>query len=66
VQKLGTFGLDPFRMLVVDFMHECELGTWKALLTHLIRLLYALPNGSQLVAALDRRYVKFTWSYIAC
>jgi len=32
-------------MLVVDFMHECELGTWKALFTHLIRLLYALPGG---------------------
>ncbi|KAG1817683.1 uncharacterized protein BJ212DRAFT_1207874, partial [Suillus subaureus] len=33
MQKLGPFGLDPFRMLVVDFMHECKLGTWKALLT---------------------------------
>ncbi|KAG1835890.1 hypothetical protein DFJ58DRAFT_629263, partial [Suillus subalutaceus] len=30
-QKLGSFGLDPFRMLVVDIMHECELGTWKSL-----------------------------------
>jgi hypothetical protein len=43
-------------MLVVDFMHECELGTWKALFTHLLRLLYALPQGSQLVAMLDCRY----------
>lgn len=48
-------GLDSFSMLVVDFMHECELGTWKALFTHLIRLLYALPRGSELVAALDSR-----------
>lgn len=56
--KLGPLGLDPFRMLVVDFMHECELGTWKALFTHLIRLLYALPGGTQLVAALDERYVE--------
>jgi hypothetical protein len=55
VHKLGKFGLDPFRMLVVDLMHECELGTWKALFTHLIRLLYALPQGSQLVAILDSR-----------
>jgi hypothetical protein len=55
VQKLGKFGLDPFRMLVVDLMHECELGTWKALFTHLIRLLYALPEGSRLVAILDSR-----------
>jgi hypothetical protein len=57
VQKLAPLGLDPFRMLVVDFMHECELGTWKGLFTHLLRLLYALPRGSELVAALDNRYV---------
>jgi hypothetical protein len=58
VSKLGLFSLDPFRMLVVDFMHECELGTWKALFTHLIRLLYALPGGHQLVATLDNRYAE--------
>jgi hypothetical protein len=46
-------------MLVVDLMHECELGTWKALFTHLIRLLYALPQGSQLVATFDGRYEDF-------
>jgi hypothetical protein len=57
VEKLGALHLDPFRMLVVDFMHECELGTWKALFTHLVRILYALPGGAQLVATLDSRYV---------
>ncbi|KAG2341710.1 hypothetical protein BDR05DRAFT_976856 [Suillus weaverae] len=56
VHKLGKFGLDPFHMLVIDIMHECELGTWKALFTHLIRLLYAIPQGSQLVAILDSRF----------
>ncbi|KAG2751869.1 hypothetical protein P692DRAFT_201683986, partial [Suillus brevipes Sb2] len=56
VNRLGSLGLDPFCMLVVDFMHECELGTWKSLFTHLIRLLYALPNGAQLVAELDMRF----------
>lgn len=55
-KKLGPLGFDPFRILVVDFMHECELGTWKALFTHLIRLLYILPQGSGLVASLDSRY----------
>jgi hypothetical protein len=44
-------------MLVVDFMHECELGTWKSLFTHLIRILYALPGGDCLVACLDSRFV---------
>jgi hypothetical protein len=57
VEKLGPLGFDAFRMLVVDFMHECELGTWKALFTHLIRLLYALPGGDDLVAQLDNRFV---------
>jgi hypothetical protein len=42
-------------MLVVDFLHEFELGVWKGLFTHLIRVLYAAaPNGS-LVGELDRR-----------
>jgi hypothetical protein len=44
-------------MLVIDFMHKCELGTWKALFMHLIRLLYALPGGDGLVACLDNRFV---------
>lgn len=60
--KLGPFGLDPFRMLVIDFMHECELGTWKGLFTHLIWLLYALPGGTQLVATLDSRYAELIQS----
>ncbi|KAG2347757.1 hypothetical protein BDR05DRAFT_875704 [Suillus weaverae] len=43
-------------MVVMDFMHECELGTWKALFTHLVRILYALPGGDLLVATLDSRF----------
>jgi hypothetical protein len=43
---------------MVDFMHECKLGTWKALFTHLIHLLYALPVGDHLVATLDNRSVR--------
>jgi hypothetical protein len=42
-------------MLVPDLLHEFELGVWKALFTHLIRVLYAAaPNGS-LVAELNKR-----------
>ncbi len=45
-------------MLVVDLMHEFELGVWKTFFTHLIRLLYAAGNGSdKLVVELDHRYV---------
>ena len=43
-------------MLVIDLMHEFELGIWKALLTHLIRILSAAKVGDILVNELDRRY----------
>lgn len=44
-------------MLVVDLMHEFELGVWKTLFTHLVRLLYAAGNGTdRLVLEHDRRY----------
>lgn len=42
-------------MLVVDFMHEFELGVWKALFTHLVRILYAAAPHARLVAELDER-----------
>ena len=42
-------------MLVIELMHEFELGVWKSLFTHLIHILYAAaPNGSQ-VAELDEQ-----------
>ena len=43
-------------MLVVDLMHEFELGIWKALFTHLIRILSAAGTGDTLVSELDWRY----------
>jgi hypothetical protein len=42
-------------MLVVDLMHEFELGVWKALFIHLLRILAAIDK--ELVHKLDRRYV---------
>lgn len=54
MEKLGP-GFDLSRMLVVDFMHEFELGVWKALFVHLIRVLYAAAPGGKLVAVLDER-----------
>ena len=44
-------------MLVVDLLHEFELGIWKALFTHLIRILYAAASNGSLVAELDLRCV---------
>jgi hypothetical protein len=45
-------------MLVVDLLHEFELGVWKALLTHLLRMLDSL-KGNRL-CELDRRKVAAT------
>ncbi|KJA14075.1 hypothetical protein HYPSUDRAFT_107425, partial [Hypholoma sublateritium FD-334 SS-4] len=37
--SLLHFGFNLFQMLVPDFMHEFELGVWKALFTHLVRII---------------------------
>ena len=42
-----------FEMLVVDQMHEVELGVWKALFIHLLRLLE--NHNKTLKHELDRR-----------
>jgi hypothetical protein len=42
-------------MLVVDLMHEFELGIWKTIFIHLIRLLHAAAPAGRLVTELDRR-----------
>ena len=54
IERLGP-DFDLSRMLVVDFMHEFELGVWKSLFTHLIRILYAAAPGGKLVTLLDER-----------
>jgi len=55
VERLGP-AFNPSNMLVVDLLHEFELGVWKTLFTHLIRLLYAASGGTDiLVIELDRR-----------
>ena len=43
-------------MLVVDLMHEFELGIWKVLFIHLICILSTTEVGDTLVNELDRRY----------
>jgi hypothetical protein len=57
MEQLGTdFNIST--MLVVDLMHEVELGVWKGLFAHLIQILYAATPGGKLVAILDERYVQ--------
>lgn len=41
-------------MLVVDLLHEFELGVWKSIFTHLLRMLQSLEESK--VHELDRRF----------
>jgi len=51
-------------MLVVDMMHEFELGVWKTLFTHLLRVLYAASGSSgALVDGLNERYPHTVFSH---
>jgi hypothetical protein len=51
--KLQPLGFNLFEMLVVDLMHEFELGVWKALFLHLLRILRSV--NAVLLHELDHR-----------
>ncbi|CAK5267132.1 unnamed protein product [Mycena citricolor] len=51
---LAEHSFSVFQILAPDLMHEVELGTWKALFTHLLRILEALDSTQ--VAELDARF----------
>lgn len=55
-EKLGSSEFNIFASLVVDQLHEVELGVWKSLFKHLIRLLHY--QGSGAIAEFNRRYVR--------
>lgn len=46
-------GLNVYALLTVDLLHEVELGVWKALFAHIVRILSA--HSSDSVNALDER-----------
>lgn len=45
-----------FIVLVVDLLHEFELGVWRMLLVHLLRILHA--SNKDLIHELDRRFAE--------
>jgi hypothetical protein len=51
--KLNNLGLDYHNLFVVDLLHEFELGVWKAIFTHLMRILHAIGDTVQ---ELNKRY----------
>ncbi|KAH9478851.1 hypothetical protein JR316_0009313 [Psilocybe cubensis] len=54
-KALFEYGFNFYRMFTVDFMHEVELGVWKALFSHLLRILYTSSNQNA-IATLNKRY----------
>jgi hypothetical protein len=46
-----------FLIFVVDLLHEVELGVWKALFIHILRILEAVDEN--LLHELDRRLVYY-------
>ena len=55
--RLSPLGFDLHRMLLPDLMHEFELGVWRAVFIHLLRILEAIDEG--LLVELDWRQVIF-------
>jgi hypothetical protein len=47
-------GFNIFYALVVDLLHEFELGAWKMLFIHLLRIIVAYDKS--LIHRLDERY----------
>ncbi|KAG8925112.1 hypothetical protein FRC00_004325 [Tulasnella sp. 408] len=58
-ERLQHLGFDFFSMLVNDWLHEWDLGESKALIEHLIRILYACPGGADLIDELNERCVDY-------
>jgi hypothetical protein len=52
-EKLSPHGFNLFLMLVVDLLHEFELGVWKAIFIHLIRILIAA--GGETISRMNSR-----------
>lgn len=56
-KRLSEHGFDFHSMLVPDLLHEFELGVWKVIFTHLMRILYA--QGDDSIQRLNDQYVFF-------
>ncbi|TEB04000.1 hypothetical protein FA13DRAFT_1654889, partial [Coprinellus micaceus] len=54
---LAKFGFNIFTSLTVDLLHEYEIGVWKAVFIHLLRILSAKgDHADSLTHSLNRRY----------
>lgn len=56
--RLGRFGVNHYTMYGPDELHEFDIGAWKAVFLHLLRLLVALGNNS--VQNFDERHANLS------
>ncbi|EGN93350.1 hypothetical protein SERLA73DRAFT_64123 [Serpula lacrymans var. lacrymans S7.3] len=54
LNSLAPLGVNMYLMFVVDLMHEIELGVWKALITHLLRIVSSC--NKKLLDEIDHRH----------
>ncbi|KAG2737753.1 hypothetical protein P692DRAFT_20883262 [Suillus brevipes Sb2] len=54
IDHLGPMGFNIFYALIVDLLHEFELGAWKMLFIHLLQIIVAYDKS--LIHRLDERY----------
>ena len=52
--RFAEHGVNHWQLFAPDIMHEFDLGVWKSLLTHLLRILEA--EGSTGLQKLNERY----------
>ncbi|KAJ3536274.1 hypothetical protein NMY22_g6101 [Coprinellus aureogranulatus] len=52
--QLSRLGLDMYQMLAVNILHEFEIGVWKSLFIHLLRLLEAIDTT--FISTLNSRF----------
>lgn len=60
--KLAEYGFNFFAMFVPDLLHEVELGGWKDLFTHLLRLVDAVDPAGNLAKLNERQVVQILLS----
>ncbi|KJA23581.1 hypothetical protein HYPSUDRAFT_101562, partial [Hypholoma sublateritium FD-334 SS-4] len=51
--QLSRFGFNLFSIFLVDFMHEFEIGVWKKVFIHLLRILQSIDGATN---TMDSRF----------
>ncbi|KAF8599827.1 hypothetical protein BDV93DRAFT_448735, partial [Ceratobasidium sp. AG-I] len=54
--RLGDTKFDIFAALVVDQLHEIDLGVWKSLFRHLVRILHSGDTSGLAVSNFNQRF----------